>query len=243
MRILIIGGFFLLVSCSYLSDEAIIPESLVKETADYALYYSSDVIPPKALLFIPGGLVDPYVYVCWIEELVRRDSSIAVVLLKYTSNLAITNQGKAFKVMEKFPEVESWIIGGHSLGGVVACSVAHMEQEGVEALILMASWSREATDLSAWNGQVLSFIASGDSLATRDEVFANSRYLPEGIEINSLQALEIVKGKTYYYEIEGGNHAGFGCYGEQEGDGAALIDPEAQQAEFLSIVIDFIGGI
>ena len=37
--------------------------------------------------------------------------------------------------------------------------------------------------------------------------------------------------------IAGGNHAQFGNYGEQKGDGKALISPDAQQRETADFVL------
>lgn len=42
----------------------------------------------------------------------------------------------------------------------------------------------------------------------------------------------------YEYAIEGGNHAQFGNYGEQKGDGAALISAEEQQQQAVQFILD-----
>ena len=41
--------------------------------------------------------------------------------------------------------------------------------------------------------------------------------------------------------IEGGNHAGFGDYGEQKGDGTASITADEQQQIAADAIISFIG--
>ena len=40
--------------------------------------------------------------------------------------------------------------------------------------------------------------------------------------------------------IQGGNHAQFGNYGPQQGDGIAKITPEKQQDEIRNAIIEFI---
>ncbi len=40
--------------------------------------------------------------------------------------------------------------------------------------------------------------------------------------------------------IEGGNHAGFGCYGEQRGDGPASITQQEQIDQTVNIVLNAI---
>ena len=44
----------------------------------------------------------------------------------------------------------------------------------------------------------------------------------------------------YEYAIEGGNHAQFGNYGEQKGDGAALISAEEQQQQAVQFILDCV---
>jgi hypothetical protein len=43
--------------------------------------------------------------------------------------------------------------------------------------------------------------------------------------------------------IEGGNHAQFGYYGIQTGDGKATISREDQQAQIVSATLDWLAGL
>lgn len=225
-----------LSSCSYLPDEDGIASNLKADRADYAIYYSGASQPGNAFLMVPGGLVDPYVYACWIDRLVSADSTIAVVLVKYPSNLAIMNIGRVMKVVEECPDIRRWVIGGHSLGGTVAATVVNDHRDDFDGMILMGSWSREATDLSDWQGSVLSIYASEDMLASTDEITGNSAYLPEGIQVSTPGDFPFAPGHTFYYEIDGGNHSGFGCYGPQDGDGEAQISATEQQEQMIAIM-------
>ena len=233
----------ILSSCSYLPEEGGIDSNLRRDRGDYALYYSSEIMPEHAFFLVPGGLVDPYVYECWIDQLVRSDSSLAVVLVKYPSNLAITNSSKVMKVAGELPEFSHRVIGGHSLGGVVAASLVHDHMDYFDGLVLMASWAIRSSDLSTWDGMVLSVYASKDQLATGDEIFQYSEYLPRGDSISSPGEVTGSKGVTYYYEIAGGNHSGFGCYGQQEGDGEATISSAEQQDELVHLLTSFFNAL
>jgi pimeloyl-ACP methyl ester carboxylesterase len=237
LGILLAAIFF---SCSYLPEEGV-PDSLLKtDRGDYAVYYSGSAAPSNAFLMIPGGLVDPYAYACWIDQLVAEDSTTAVVLMKYPANLAITNINKAMKVTGELTEFNHWVIGGHSLGGVVAATLVQKHQGFFEGLVLMASWSREASDLSGWNKPVLSIYASEDQVTTEEEVDRNSKYLPPGIVVTIPEDLDGLSARTAYFEITGGNHSGFGCYGPQKGDGEALITPLQQQEQMLGMIVSYL---
>ena len=40
--------------------------------------------------------------------------------------------------------------------------------------------------------------------------------------------------------LEGGNHAGFGCYGPQDGDGVSALDPGVQLQWTADAILEFI---
>ena len=58
-----------------------------------------------------------------------------------------------------------------------------------------------------------------------------------GSEDGVLDLSRVAEGARYAprdcreYVIEGGNHAGFGNYGAQRGDGIAAVSPEEQQRQ------------
>lgn len=215
-----------LIACSYLpeQEEQGMNVHVKKETGDYILIYSSGNLPDKAFMFIPGGFVDPHVYLCWMEKLVVEYPDLVIIQLKVASNLAISNIGKIEKVMADFDEIENWVIGGHSLGGVVSVYTVFDQPDMFEGLILLASWATESKNLNDWNGDVLSIYGSKDGLATLEEIEMNRRWLPDGVEC---------------YEIEGGNHSGFGCYGFQDGDMVADISTEFQQEQMVTIMRNY----
>ena len=111
----------LISACSYLPEEENLGfENVVEETNDYILIAQNGITYDTCFVFVPGGLVDPHVYLCWLSSLVEQNTNFNVLLLKTPSNLAIMDSKETQRVMKKFPDIKSWIIGGHSLGGVIA---------------------------------------------------------------------------------------------------------------------------
>ena len=55
-------------------------------------------------------------------------------------------------------------------------------------------------------------------------------------------ALSSFPRDTVFYEIEGGNHAGFGSYGAQDGDGEAAVFPEEQQEIAVRQIMEWMQG-
>ncbi len=234
-------SFLLLSSCSYLPDEDQqgSHEYIQEETGDYILIHSPDNMPTKAFLFVPGGFVDPHVYLCWMEELVVLYPEIAVIQLKVASNLAISNMGKIKKVKAHFDDIEYWAIGGHSLGGVVSVFTVFDDPEMFDGLVLIASWATESKSLKDWSGEVLSIYGSKDGLATVEEIEENKQYLPGEMVFLAENLTSLDSNESAYYEIEGGNHAGFGCYGFQDGDQVADISQEDQQEAMITIMANY----
>ena len=120
-------------------------------------------------------------------------------------------------------EVENWYIGGHSLGGSRAAAYLEKSMEDYDGLILLGSYS--TADLSELNLDVLSIYGSEDQVMNREKYDENKENLSEDF-------VEII--------LDGGCHAYFGMYGEQEGDGTATITNEDQIYAASDAIIEFI---
>ena len=57
------------------------------------------------------------------------------------------------------------------------------------------------------------------------------------------EAENLVTGVYREYTISGGNHAQFGDYGEQAGDGKAEITPQEQQEQTIEAIREFLLSI
>ena len=165
------------------------------------------------LVFYPGALVDPRAYVPNLTPLAV--AGYPVVILKLPYNIAFFDPGGATKTMDAEPQITRWVVGGHSLGGVVASSVAGGTDSRVRGLLLWASYpSSSIADRTAL--QVTSISGSNDGLATVAKVDDAKRLLPPDTE---------------YVVIPGGTHAFFGDYGEQSGDGTAAVSRDVAQRQ------------
>jgi predicted alpha/beta-hydrolase family hydrolase len=136
-------------------------------------------------------------------------------------NLAVTNKRAAVKIINDYTEIDNWVIGGHSLGGAMAASLVFDEPEMFEGLVLLAAYPPRNNNISSLDLCVTIVYGSIDQIATQSEIEESFPLLP------------LDTGKVL---IEGGNHAQFGQYGTQNGDGVATIEPEEQ----LKIVIEAI---
>ena len=166
------------------------------------------------LVFIPGAKVDPWAYAATLSGLVR-DADLTVVITKPWLNLAFFDVRPLTAFTDLAPDVGTWIVGGHSLGGVRACTLA----ADADALALFASYC--ATDLSGSGLPVLSLSGSEDGLST-----------PAKID----DARHLLPADARFVEIPGAAHASFGAYGPQDGDGTPSVSLEDMVAEITDAV-------
>ncbi len=180
----------------------------------------------SGLIFIPGGFVDPAAYIEALAPLAR--AGYPVLIRKVPANLAVLDPQGADRLRQAIPEISTWAIGGHSLGGVMAASLIGEKPQNFQALILMASYPAAPSDLSAWEGSVLSIAAEFDGLTKAEDIDAGRPRLPDD---------------SQYSLISGGCHAYFGSYGPQDGDGIPSISREEQQAQVAALIIDILSNL
>jgi hypothetical protein len=177
--------------------------------------------PVAGLIFYPGGKVEHAAYTPLMETLASE--GILCVLVEMPFRLAVLDVNAADGIPEAFPEVECWYMGGHSLGGSMACSYVADNKDSFAGVILLAAYSTE--DLSQTNLSVLSIYGSEDLVLNKESYAENKQNLPNGFS-------ELV--------IEGGNHAYFGTYGEQSGDGKAKITNREQIEITANKIVEFV---
>ena len=163
----------------------------------------------KGFIFYPGGKVEYTAYVPLMQACAEK--GVLCVLVKMPFNLAVLDVNAADGIREKYPEIEDWYIGGHSLGGSMAASYLADNTEDYKGLILLGSYS--TADLSGTDLAVLSVYGSEDKVMNREKYDENKSNLPEAFT---------------EFIIDGGCHAYFGMYGAQDGDGTPSITNEEQ---------------
>lgn len=174
----------------------------------------------NALIFYPGAKVEYTSYLPLFYGLAEQ--GVDCFLVEMPCNLAILGQNKAEDIMADY-EYEHWYLSGHSLGGAMAASWASGHLKELDGLILLAAYSTK--DLKSGSFSVLSVYGSEDGVL-------NMKKLEDGKTFMPVDYTEFC--------IEGGNHAGFGNYGEQKGDGKANISAQEQQEQTAEAILQMI---
>lgn len=161
------------------------------------------------LIFYPGGKVEHTAYAPLMRAL--AEEGVLCVITKMPLNLAVLDANAADGWQERYPWVEEWYIGGHSLGGAMAASYAAEHAEDYEGLLLLAAYSTE--DLTGTDLKVCSVYGSSDGVLNMEKYEQYRSNLP---------------ASTVETVLDGGCHACFGSYGTQTGDGVHTITEEEQ---------------
>ena len=215
-------GFFVYVGDYYRSSESISDT----ETKFSELTYSQEdnilTISPKThsskvrrgVIFYPGAKVEYTSYATLMSLLAKE--GVTCFIVKMPFNFAIFEVDAASDIIEKNQNIEEWYMAGHSLGGAMAASYAYDHVSGIEGLILLAAYGTD--DFSGKDLDIISIYGSNDYVIDKDKIMSE-------FDVNVIQS---------------GNHAGFGTYGPQDGDGQLGISPEKQRELTVGFIREFI---
>ena len=179
-------------------------------------------------VFYPGALVDPRSYAPTAQAIAAQ--GYLTVIVKMVGDLAILSPNRASVVINDYPDIETWVIGGHSFGGAIACSYAKNFPDMVQGVVLWAAYPSPAFSIRDTSLKVISIFGTDDGLATPEEIEASRADLPPD---------------TQFAAIEGGNHTQFGWYDVypnpvQPGDNSPGITRQQQQCQIIYHTTEFL---
>jgi len=174
--------------------------------------------PTIGLVLYTGGKVPPAAYAPSARAIAEQGYLVAIVPAPF--NLAILDADAADRVIEDHPEITSWAVGGHSLGGATASLFIDGHPGVVDGLALWASYS--SADLSTDDLHVLSVYGSLDAGVASYTDPANLVKLGSAVTVD---------------EIDGGNHEQMGWYTGQPNDPPATISRQEQQDRVVAATV------
>jgi len=196
----------------------------VLNTADSVTFTPTANLSTTGIIFYPGAKVQPESYSVIASQLAAN--GYTTIIVKMPFNLAIFGVNRANDVIANHPEINSWVIGGHSLGGVFASDYAVNHQDKIKGVVYMASYP--STNASNATFKALSIRGSLDNLTKADAISSNLDKFPTN---------------TTFITIPGGNHFNFGDYGIQTGDNNSTITREQQQNQTVNAILEFLKTI
>lgn len=219
-------SFGVYVSDYYRADESVkaflvSDEKVRVEETDYG-WFLDGPSEENAMVFYPGGKVDEKAYIPLLHRF--AEEGMDVCLVKMPFRLAVLGISRALDVMTQY-DYENWYIGGHSLGGAMSAVYAADHGDELRGTVLLAAYATKKL-----NDDLVEIVLYGseDGVLNKDKTEEGRQFAP-GPEGHYLESV-----------IEGGNHAQFGSYGRQKGDGEARITDTEQQEETVRLVMEAV---
>ena len=207
-------SFFIWASFDYKAHEITLDRALkndsltIVNTDGYISIKPLNFARDRAYIFYPGAKVQPEAYIAKLSMLALSDT-IQIIIPKMFKNLAFFGIDKATSIKAAFPAIKHWYIGGHSLGGSMACMLIEKNSQKFDGVLLFGTYS--GTDLSKCSVKFLSINGTEDGIFLPEEIESHKFELPKGAQIKYLQGM---------------NHADIGNYGAQSGDKPSKLNEQ-----------------
>ncbi|UYP46567.1 hypothetical protein NEF87_002852 [Candidatus Lokiarchaeum ossiferum] len=206
--------------------------NVIKSDADVSVQADKNIAftpvnstPTTGIIFYPGGKVEPEAYSVLAKSIASQ--GYLVVIVSMPLNLAVLGANRAEDIMTEFSSISNWVMAGHSLGGSMAAKYTFDHPEDVQGLILLASYPTDFNNLSKLEIPCVSLYGEFDTVLSKD-IPSTASLLPSNHTIHM---------------IASGNHAYFGYYGEQKGDGVATISRNEQHNETINYILAMLAHL
>lgn len=193
------------------------PAVVITETDQRITFQPQANSHRSGLIFLPGAMVDPAAYAPLLRKVARAGYPAYLIPLPARSAWTESQVRSLFSQIQQVLAEEggrSWILAGHSRGGMLAARFVHENSTDLGRLILIATTHPRDYSLAGITIPVTKIYGTRDGVASYAQMRENQHLLPQ---------------KTRWIEIDGGNHVQFGYYRHQLGDNDATISLEDQQ--------------
>ncbi len=213
-------SFLIILSLFWLLDvnpadetalEVLNSENVIEINEDIIGIYP-DETSTVGVIFYPGAKAEHLAYLPLLENL-ANEANVNCFLVKMPFTYAFFDEDAAQDIIDTNKEITSWYMAGHSLGSSIAGSFAGKNQDLFEGVIYLGGY------------------IYGDYPAEKSLTIYGSL---------ETRVKSIIDYTENIVEIEGGNHAQFGNYGEQDGDAVATISRQEQQKITIEAIDEFI---
>jgi dienelactone hydrolase len=189
------------VYAAALADRSVV----IEDRGGFITIRPSSSQPTTGLLFYPGLRVAPEAYVAKLAAIAAA-ANIQIAIGRPVLNVAAFSINQADAMRSALPGVTRWYVGGHSLGGAMACLYASKNASRLEGVVLLGTYC--GSDISKTQLRVLDVTGENDGVIPSAKIFQDRGELPKDATIVT---------------VPGMNHGQVGNYGEQSGDHAASI--------------------
>ncbi len=207
-----------LLYCNKAYPEALeIAQEMTQVGGDFYFYGTRKV----GFLIFSGAKTDDRAY-AYLAKLLH-DEGYTAVIPRQRFHLSAFGAKHAMEIMDANPEIEKWILIGHSLGGMPASQIAAQRPQRLIGVAFLATFA--SVDLSNLDIAAIRITAENDGVMNNAHMESYQGNLPE---------------KTAQVMLRGANHQGFAAYKSASGrDGEAAISWQEQNQQSIKLILDF----
>lgn len=191
----------------------------------WLVYRPASGTPRTGVILYPGASCDVRGYAPVLREVAAQGHLVVNVHMPF--DFSIFAPKRALEVIAAYPEVERWVLVGHSMGGAMAAQFVHDHPDAVQGLVMWDSYPPGTADLSARELPVWNI----------------HRATPDGAAPESFEARRpLYPADSRWVAIAGGNHMNFGSFtgGAYVEQWEATISRADQQAQVLAATLDAV---
>jgi Alpha/beta hydrolase family len=200
--------------------------TVTQSSAGWHVFKPANVMPRTGFIFYPGGECDERGYAELLHAIAAE--GFLVVLVPMPLQLAVLAPNRADAVIDAFPAIERWAIGGHSLGGAMAARYVYEHPDAVQGLLFWDAYPPKSDDLSDYTGRVR-LIHRSDASGAPPDYYA--QYVP------------LLPADMDYRALPGGIHINFGRFIPAERfrqAETAMLPIDAQHALIVRYTAEFL---
>jgi dienelactone hydrolase len=205
------------------SDEHV--EISLPQNGDWLVATPKKDTPQVGLVLYPEGNMDVRTYAYISREIAKEGYLVVFISRRADRDLDLEKEyARIEEVVAAFPEIETWVAGGHTWSGHISPGYALRHPGQFQGLVLWAARLGDESSLAASQLPVLYIYGSLD-----DE------------NVNLVESVEpYVPAHTQWVVIEGGNRVGFASFGPMAADAGAKISEAEQQAQAAAATVEFL---
>lgn len=184
--------------------------------------------PVTGLILYPGASCDIRGYAPLLRRFAAEGYLAVAVPMPF--DFSIFAPERALSVIEAHPEIDNWLLAGHSMGGAMAGLFVSRHPETVDGLMFWDSYPPDSADLSA----------------SPVPVWHIHRATPEGEAPENFSSRRgLFPADSEWTPIPGGNHMNFGSFvgGAYVEEWEATITREDQQSQIVAATLDALRTI
>lgn len=130
--LLVLFALLLLSSC--IPTEELLPSGVTEADNINYIAFEPSTQATTGFIFYPGANISPESYNNWLEDL--AELGYLAIVSRMPFNLAVLDVEVGLRIKNSYPQIQHWIIGGHSLGGAMATELVNRSRANEKYLML-----------------------------------------------------------------------------------------------------------